>query len=162
MTAKAPKRQCILNSLIKIKANILQVCEWMKPMRDCTMGKLVCYYKPGKDGGDQTGESTWPFLNLPGKEERTPIINRWTSNCLSQQRRKSSQSKAQHHLLRISRSGHVVPELSGEHGWLLWVESRHKHGRQRFYLSRCEYVQTLVIYLWPWELNTGDKNTWQE
>lgn len=39
------------------------------------MGKFVCYYKLGKDGGDQIGESIWFFLNFFGKEESILIIN---------------------------------------------------------------------------------------
>lgn len=150
MTAKAPKRQCILNSLIKIKANILQVCEWRMPMRDNTIGKLICYHKPGKDGGEQTGENTWPFLNLPGKEESTPIINHWTSNCHSKEAKAASQK---HSHLSWGQAG----SASGSRAELCSITAlggRHKHGRQRFHLSRCAYVRTLVIYLWPRELNT--------
>lgn len=43
-------------------------------MSDSTIGSS-CYYKPGKNGGNQIGENTGPFLNLPGKEESTAVIN---------------------------------------------------------------------------------------
>lgn len=91
MTAKASKRQCILNSLMKIKANILEVCEWMKPTRNSTTGKFIYHYKPDMDGDDQTAENAWPFLNLPGKEESTWIINHRTSNCRGKGAKAASQ-----------------------------------------------------------------------
>lgn len=59
----------------KIKANTLKVCDYMKPMRNSITGKFICHYKPDKGGDGQTGEKTWPSLNLPGKEESTWIIN---------------------------------------------------------------------------------------
>lgn len=44
-------------------------------MRGKYRGKFIGYYKPDKVDDDWTGGNTWPFLNLPGKEENTWRIN---------------------------------------------------------------------------------------